>query len=266
MNRFRNIRFKRLQTLWLLLAWVAMSAQAGQSWSVLTSMSYNQGKYIYDDTVENLYLNLGVRYRQPNWSLTISLPVIGQQDNNDANSGVLIDSLASAMGFLHDQNIDMGLGDLYIFGQRKLWKSPRGKTQLSATFQLKYPLGFSSEMFSSQQIDYGAGISLRQSWGPNSLYGDIGYLVLGSPDWGEYSNPVSYGIGMGRSFLRKMVVTSIYYREYTEILAGLIPPKQVSVGISARLTYRTYISLNLTQGLSESSPDSGVTSGIVWKI
>ncbi len=43
MRTKKNIVKKRLQTLWLLLAWVAGSTQAGQSWSLVTSTSYNQG-------------------------------------------------------------------------------------------------------------------------------------------------------------------------------------------------------------------------------
>ncbi|NQT63734.1 MAG: hypothetical protein HQ556_12300 [Candidatus Marinimicrobia bacterium] len=259
---------KRLQTTWLLLAWVAGSAQAGQSWSLATSMSYNQGTYVYENTIENYYLNLGVRYKQPLWSIAVTLPILAQQDNLELasfpESGV-----ADSNGVLtntHWGNVKMGVGDLYIFGQRTVWQNFKSKSSLSATFQFKVPLGFSSQTFSSQKKDYGAGILFKQYRGDYSFFTDLGYLVLGNPEWGIYKNPISYGAGIGRTFLRKTLSMSMYYRAYTEIIDGISPPQQISFGLYGRLNRQSNISINWTQGLSESSPDRGISMGLSRKL
>lgn len=260
----------RLQTAWLLLAWASIPAQAGQSWSFTSSMSYNQGNYIYENTIENYYINLGLRYKQPKWSLAVTLPFLAQQDNLDlpelSESGGTPDSLSTITGSAHDQNTIMGIGDIYLFGQRTIWQNVKFKSSLAATFQFKLPLGFSSQSFSSQKMDYGVGIVLKQYWGAYSLFTDFGYLILGNPEWGIYKNPISYGAGIGRTFLRKTLSMSMYYRAYTEIVEGISPPQQISIGLYGRLNRQSNISLNWTQGLSESSPDRGISVGLSRKL
>jgi len=269
-RRKTNILHKYLQMLWLLLAWVASSTQAGQSWSMATSVSYNQGSYIYNNTIETYYLNVGITYKKPLWSLSLSLPILAQQDNvglaTSLESQTAGDSLNIALNSAHDSNVTMGFGDLYLSGQGTIWKSLKSKVFLSATFQLKVPMGFSSEMFSSQKMDYGAGLALRKYLGTYSIFTDLGYLVLGDPVWVRYKDPMSFGIGFGKTFLRKNVSASVYYRTYTEILTGISPPKQISTGIYARLNRQTFLSMNWTKGLSESSPDNGFSMGMSWKL
>jgi len=260
-----NLLKRCLQTAWLLLAW-AGSAQAGQSWSLNTSMSYNQGSYVYENNIENYYLNIGVRYKQPLWTITATLPFLAQQDNIVSESGLPIDSLSLISSPAHDRNLKTGVGDIYLFGQRIIWQNYKSRSSLAATFQLKLPIGISSQSFSSQRTDYGAGIIFKQYWDKYSFFTDFGYLVLGDPEWGTYKDPYSYGLGISRTFLRRNLSASVYYRAYTEIVTGISPPQQLSVGLYGRLDRRSIVSLNWTQGLSESSPDRGISVGLSWKL
>ncbi len=239
----------RLRAVWLILAWVAGAAQAEQSWSLLTSVSYNNGDYIYDETIENYYFNLGVRYRAAKWTVSATLPFLTQQDNVGLVSG-------------GNTVTNSGVGDLYVFGERALWKSYRKRSIVSLFGQLKVPHGLSTVNFSSQVMDAGIGINFRRSLGNYSIFSDIGYLSLGDPEGLEYSDPLSYGLGMGRFFLRRLISTSVYYKSYTQILNGIMPPKQLSLGISAKLTNQTNLSLYTSVGLSESSPDYGISFGL----
>ncbi len=270
MSTNNNIIKIPLQTLWLMLAWVTSSTQAGQSWSLSTSMTFNEGTYIYDNTIENYNLNVGVSYKKPLWSVTATLPLLAQQDNvgltTSLEPGNAGDSLSLDMDSAHDNNVTMGFGDLYLYGQRTIWKNLKSRAFLSTTFQLKVPMVFSSEMFSSQKMDYGAGLTFRKYLGTYSLFTDLGYLVLGDPVWGKYKDPIIFGVGIGKTFLWKNVFASVYYRTYTEILAGISPPKQISMGIYARLTHQMYLSSNWTIGLSESSPDNGFSLGLNWNL
>lgn len=246
-----------LQILWLFLAWAPGSSQAGQSWSVLTSMTYNSGYYIYDATVENYFINLGVRYHTAKWAVSASIPFQTRRDNVQT----IADDLNS-LNNVDDTGISSGLGDLYLFGERTLWKSYRKRSTVNVNGQIKIPLGTSETHFSSNVTDMGIGVSFRRYWGQYSIYGDAGFLVLGDPEGLEYADPFSYGLGLGRFFLNRLISTSLYYKAYTQIIQGIEPPRQASLSVITRLNNQTFLSLYVSGGLSESSPDYAVSLGL----
>ncbi|KAA3619382.1 MAG: DUF3187 family protein [Calditrichaeota bacterium] len=237
---------------------------AAENWSVFTSMSYNNSKYIYDQSSTNYYLNAGVRYRANNWSLSASLPFILQDSP-------LLDQSITAQSeddeTMHGMDdFSGGIGDIYFYGSYRLFQARTSLPSLSITAQLKVPTGDELTLFSTGATDYGIGLSLSKNLGRFNAFADVGFLHLGDPQEIDYSNPFGYGFGIGRFFRNGTFSASLYYKSYTEIISDIEPPGQVSLGLFARLSPVAIVSFYIGRGFSESSPDVAFTAGIDWKL
>lgn len=234
---------------------LALAAQG--SFSINTSLSYNNYNYLFSGSNNFFYLNLGARYNTSNFSLSASIPLV-IQNNTDSLSGTN-DFFNNDMGT--SEHIRPSLGDIYLYGEYHIFRSGDYSTSFSLTGQLKIPTSSTLSSYSSGKYDYGAGIVTRKLLGDYNFFGDLSYLVLGDPFGFIYQDPLIYGIGAGRFFDGGKYSFSLYYRGYTQISEGVEPPKQLSLGFFVWLSRSTSLSAYAVKGFSESSPDLAFTIG-----
>ncbi|KAA3658913.1 MAG: DUF3187 family protein [Calditrichaeota bacterium] len=239
-------------------------SDAAQNWSLFTSMAYNNGKYIYDQTSTNYYLNSGIRYRASRWSFSASLPFI-LQDSPVFEQGINAQSKEDETMHGMD-NFSGGIGDIYFYGSYRLIQRRSSLPSLSITAQVKVPTGNELTLFSTGASDYGIGLALNKKLGRFNAFADASYLNLGDPQEINYNDPFGFGIGIGRFFRNGKLSASLYYKSYTEIISDVDPPGQASLGLFARLSPATIVSFFIGRGFSVSSPDVVFTTGIDWKL
>ena len=90
--------------------------------------------------------------------------------------------------------------------------------------------------------------------------------MLGDPDEFDYENPLTFGIGIGKTINKGKIYTSAYYQQYTRIIEDLDKPRQLSIGISYRINSNLFFSVSWIKGFSETSPDRGLIGGFQVKI
>ncbi len=249
-----------------LLFFVLTAAQSvnAKNWSVYTSASFNNGTYIYDQNTSNYYLNTGIRYQTVTWTVSVALPFI-VQNSSVYNQGTVSGS-AGNTAMQGSESYVGGMGDVYLYSEYRILRNSYTLPFISITGQLKIPTVKKLTLFSSGVFDFGLGLALRKPFGRYNVFADGGYLLLGDPSGINYSNPFSFGFGIGRFFKNGLYSVSVYYKGYTQIIEGIDPPQQISLGLFSHLTDSTIVSLFFGKGFSESSPDYALTGGIEWTL
>lgn len=154
----------------------------------------------------------------------------------------------------------VGVGDPTFRVGIDLVPAGRGNVAVTLSGEVKAPLADPARGFGTGEWDGGGALSVAGRAGATLLFGEVGYWVLGDlPDL-PLENPVSYSVGLGHR-LGERVSLLASLSGYSRIVAETDPPLEVGGALGYRLAEGRSLSLGVTIGLSESSPDVAVSAG-----
>ncbi len=263
---FRALGFQSI----IILSMFTSSGFTQQNWAINASVAFNTGQYIYEQRTDNYYLNTGIRYDGNNWSASVSVPLILQNSavydpkgqTSYSNENQMMDQASPHS----PNNFSGGIGDVYFYGEYRLPSPGINLPSVAVNAQIKMPTVNRLTLFSTGEFDYGLGVILRKWFGTYNGFADFGYLQIGDPQEITYLNPLGYGLGLSKFFSAGKYSASLYFKSYTEIIQGVNPPRQLSLGLFSVLSPKAIFSFYLIKGFSESSPDFALSSGIDWKL
>lgn len=249
------------------------------NWSVSTSALLSRGSYTLESATETWYLYGGIRYRTEAWSVSANLPFVAQNGDGVTNSGGTFlpsghHGDSGADGSHHNDgmmggafsDMDMGLGDLYLRGEYRLLRDSGKRPWVGATIKVKVPTASTAHNFGTGKPDIGGSLALRKRFADYLTVFEAGRWFLGSPVDVDYADPWIFGAGAGRFFDGGRYGVLLYYETYTAILSGFEPNRQISLGLNYRAGNDLVISLIGSGGLSETSPDYGLSCGMEWTL
>jgi hypothetical protein len=231
-------------------------AQGG--WSINSSFQMTQGNYITGISRNNYYFNIGSRYRSEGWYVSANISIIARDGLQSETSD------HGMMGGSETSHLNMGIGDMYLFGEINLLKGTPVLPWIALSSQLKIPTASAESYFGTGEFDYGIGLTFRKQLLSLIAFGDIGYLNLGDPEDITYLNPLTFGIGIGRGFNYGKYSLSVYYQRYLKIYEAYAAPHQLSLGFYVNIIERTFLSIIGSKGLSETSPDFSLSAGFEY--
>jgi hypothetical protein len=154
----------------------------------------------------------------------------------------------------------VGVGDPTFRVGVDLVPADRGAVSVTLSGEVKAPLADPARGFGTGEWDGGAALSVGGRVGSTVLFGEVGYWVLGDlPDL-PLENPVSYSVGLGHRLGDRLTLLASL-SGYSRIVAGTDPPLDLGGALGYRLGEGRSLSLGVTIGLSESSPDVSVSAG-----
>jgi hypothetical protein len=231
-------------------------AQSG--WSINSSFQMTEGDYITGISRNNYYFNIGSRYRSESWYLSATISFIAQD-------GIFSEDYSSdMMGGSSTPHLEMGIGDLFLFGEVNLLNGTDVLPWIALSSQVKIPTASSNYSFGTGEFDYGVGLTFRKRLFSFIAFGDIGYLNLGDTDEITFLNPFTYGFGIGKGFDYGKYSISMYYQRYTKIYETYAAPHQLSLGLYVNIINRTFLSFIGSKGLSETSPNLSISAGLEY--
>ena len=257
--------------------------QAGQ-WSITAGLQTFRGNYVFRTPASTVYFTGGLNFRTERFLFSASLPVVGQNSTAITNSAGLFmpngewvrhpagrpgghrGGMMDTEGVATSTSMRYGVGDLYFYGEWLAVPESGKHPSLSLTGQVKAPTASKTPDYGTGKLDYGFGLAVRKTRFPYLVWMNLSYVNFGDPDGVVYRNPLYLGIGAGRSFAGGKFLLSAYYEQYSEILTGYTPPRQVTLTSSFRLATRQMLSLGFLAGFSESSPDWGVLTGLEFSL
>jgi hypothetical protein len=126
----------------------------------------------------------------------------------------------------------------------------------------KIPTASASRGLGTGEWDAGVFLSLARFANNFYLSTEVGYLWLGDPPGATYQDPVSYAVGVGRTFVNSRLGLLLLYSGTSKIFAAYEAPQQLGIGLNWRFSNRLGLFTNFSRGLSETVPDFGFAFGM----
>ncbi|HKK07354.1 MAG TPA: hypothetical protein VKA44_00565 [Gemmatimonadota bacterium] len=158
----------------------------------------------------------------------------------------------------------VGVGDPTFRASVDLLPPERGDLAVTLSGEVKAPVADPDRGFGTGTWDGGGALSVSRRLGSTFLFGEVGYWVLGDLPELELRDPVTFSAGVGRRLGTRGLALLASVSGSTRILEGTDPPLDVGGGLSYRFADGRSLSLGISVGLSESSPDLGASLG--WRI
>jgi len=276
-------RKKRWLSVLILMSLIPLSngVSAGQ-WTLNTSLQFSNGNYIYTTSTRAYYFYGGLTYNTGRWNISVSVPLILQntdligqaggmffptgEGHHDSPAGNGMRGGRGRRSVTETTQYEWGLGDTYLAGEYQLLTEKVNFPSVSLNGQIKIPTASTEKKFGTGELDWSIGISLRKMVRSYLFFVDGGFLNIGDPSGVTYRNPFYEGIGMGKFLMNNNLSFLLYFQNYSRILDDYDPPRQISLGTYYKMNSRQLLSLNISLGLSETSPDYLISMGLSWSL
>lgn len=271
--------------LFLLIAF-SENYYAQNNLSITTSIQMIGGNYA-DSVAHNrsYYLYGGIRYQAQDFSLSLTIPVVttsGQaytqiggmyipNNNNNNGLGNQMHGSVSSNSMMNGGSSSMssysyGIGDTYLNGSYNLYNGNEELPIITLDGYIKFPTATTSLNIGTGKLDYNVGIGIKKFINEFLIYGQLGYLILGKDAGSNLINPITLSFGAGKVFGSGKHSIMASYDYYSEIIAGVSSPKQLSLGYSYIINPTISYTVIGSLGLSNSTSDYSLSGGISFNI
>jgi hypothetical protein len=231
-------------------ALAALPAAAEPGFSLTTGLDYSTGKYGGTTSTDILYIPFSGKYEADKYTLKLTVPYlrITGPGNVVKDVGPIKGSTSTA------RTTESGLGDVVAAGSYNVYEG--SGTLVDVTAKIKFGTADEAKGLGTGKNDYALQADLFKTLGKNTVFGTLGYKVMGSPE-GATLNNVFYGsLGIGHKISQ-------------ETSAGLILDlrEKASATGYAQQEFTAYVSHKLgktwkaqayaVKGFSNGSPDWG---------
>jgi len=156
---------------------------------------------------------------------------------------------------------ESGLGDVVVRGRHVLVAENQKGISLDGSLAIKLPTASEKKGVGSGETDIGAYLTLSQrtSFFKASIF--AGYIAIGDSDEINYDDIVTYGVSASRNFGWTGAYVSLEGR--TAATDQSDDPLEVHLGAFHLLDIEHTLTADIFLGLSDGSPDEGISLGIV---
>lgn len=233
------MRYKTVILL-LLICFSPLGEAAATDRYVDFTFGYNQGDFNTGQTVK--LSSLQVTYGQITgpYDISLSVPYLYLSDNFGD---------------------EYGLGDITLLAGMAVSGSSLTDTSLYASVAIKLPTADETKELGTGEMDTGGFLTYTQRFKTVRLSLMGGYIVTGDSITQQYKDIVVYGVGLSKIIIPWYVYGSLDGRQ--NILNDSDDPLEISTGFFYQVKQTQFIKMELFAGLSDSSPDVGLSIGIV---
>lgn len=258
----------------IFLALVCLSAAAAvsaepapetgrQDWKTNASVNYDTGKYGTQDRTESLYIPFTLKryYRDGDLSATVSY-----LRQSSAGQVTWVGGKPTLVGpgkraAAAGTTTESGFGDILLRGTFALKRDGPESFGLGLAGKLKLPTASEAKGLGTGEMDEGVGLEFAKELKPGwTLLADGYYTIIGEPAGADFNNQVSLDIGFYRT-LRPDLGLTVLFETQGAIVDGNDDPRSLSGALSYSAPGGSAFSCGLTLGLSDGSPDIGLSAG-----
>lgn len=158
--------------------------------------------------------------------------------------------------------MNSGIGDVFVRANYALVEQRNKWPSITVGALGKIPIARAADGFGTGEWD--AGVFLSMARFANNFYisTSLGYLWFGDPPGVTYADPLSYSVGVGRTFVGGRLGVLLLYSGTGRILETYEAPRQIGMGVNWRASNRFGVFTNFFHGLSETVPDLSFSFGI----
>ena len=243
-------------------AWGLAAPSGAQDWKMSAMVSYDTGKYGTSDHTSSFYIPLTLKRYFDKSSASVTVPYLRQSSTGQVvrvgGSPVRVNKVRTAAG----SSSQSGLGDIILRGGYPLRQEDPDSFGLTLAGRIKLPTADEDKGLGTGEFDEGAGLEFAKEIAPRlTLLADGYYTLIGEPDGADFNNQLSLDLGFYSPLNGKLGLT-VLYETSNAIVSGNPGPRD----LSATLDYKAPDGYNyfggLLLGLSDGSPDFGISAGL----
>lgn len=245
---------------------VASAASASgadlKDWKVSASANFETGNYGSSNRTDTWYLPVTVKKDLPDGAFfSVTIPYVSQTgDASVSNIGGSPFKIKPSTGAVATSS---GLGDVILRGGYTLITENKNVPfDLTLNAKIKVPTADDSKGLGTGEFDAGAGLEFAKSL-PSGFTGylDLYYTSIGDPSGLDLDDRFFFDIGFSRK-LDPMWTVSAFYEESNTLVKDATNIRDLMVNFEYKADERTRVFLGGTLGLTETSPDFGLTAGV----
>lgn len=248
-----------------LLAAACLSLQgpgAGAAdWKFSSSFNYDTGKYGGTTRTDSIYIPFTLKRYYREGDISFTLPCLRQSSSGRITrvggkpvraTGGRVSARAAA---------ESGLGDILVRGSYILKREGPKSFDLAAAGKLKLPTANETRGLGTGEMDQGAGLEFAKELSPDlTMLADAYYTIIGDPPGADLNNEVALDLGFSRPVSKNLSLT-VLYETSSALLDGNADPRSLSGTLSYAAAGGAEYSCGLLLGLSEGSPQLGLSAG-----
>lgn len=234
-------------------------------WKFSSSFNYDTGKYGTPDRTNSVYIPFTLKRYFEDGDLSVTVPYLRQSSTGQVTwvggKPVRVDKTPRAAA----ASSESGLGDIMLRGTYALMREGPKAFDLNLAGRMKLPTADESKGLGTGEMDGGAGLEfakeINAGW---TLLADAYYTIIGDPEGVDYNNQLALDLGFYKPLNEDLGLTVIYETQ-SAISDGGSDPRSVSGTLSYGAPDGFQFTGGLTLGLSDGSPDAGLSAGFSRK-
>jgi len=234
--------------------------------SLSTSVNYSVGDYGTgkDTTIVYVPFTLGVRPIDQLW-LSLTVPYLYQNSQKVVVTGGGVATRKKSTGKFAQpatSTTESGLGDVLFKVSYVLLDEKPLLPEIAPYVKIKFPTADKDRGLGTGEFDETVGVDLsKRLIGPLYGYVTVAYTFIGSPPGTDFRNSFGWSIGAAYALIPSLSFFA-FLDGATAIAHGEDDPLELRVGAEFRITKGLKLTGTVTRGLSNGSPDWGISAGL----
>ena len=237
-------------------------AVRGEDWKFSSSVNYDTGKYGGKDRTDSVYIPFTLKRYYREGDISVTLPFLRQSSKGQVTrvGGKPVRAVKESGAAVNSS--ESGLGDILVRGTFTIARDGPKSFDLAAAGKLKLPTANENKGLGTGEMDQGTGLEFGKELAPGvTLLADGYYTIIGDPDGADYNNELSLDIGVSKALDKDLSLTVLYATQ-SAIVDGNADPRELSGTLDYKSTDGNHYFCGLLLGLSDGSPDAGLSAGL----
>jgi hypothetical protein len=250
-------------TVWIVCMGTAIIARADDpAWKITGSATYETGTFGTGSRTNILYVPFTLKRYFNSGDFSVTLPYMIQETGGSVTTveGVPVQIKHKKKEKL-PTTTEEGVGDLTIQGGYDLLQENRQPLDLALIGRIKFPTADETKGLGTGEFDEGVGLEFGKRIKPVwTVFADFYYTWIGSPPGIHLENRLAVDFGVANQ-LRPALTASLFYEESTPLVRGNPAPRDLLINLEKKVSKTTRLFMGGILGLSNGSPDAGLTTG-----
>ncbi len=230
-------------------------------WEVSSSITLERGAFGTSTITHTVYIPVTLKRYFDLGDLSVTVPYTKSKGGSDVTTiaGRPVQTRSGS-----GSNTSTGsIGDTILAGSYYLLKeADEHPLDLSIIGNVKFPTADHDKGLGTGEFDETIGLSANKSFDDWLMFSSIDYTFIGDPSGLDLNNQFTYELG-GGLHIDEFTTVNLSYQEKTAILDGKNNPREIILAFDHDIEKgKLTLFGNATKGLSDGSPDYGLTLGM----
>lgn len=242
---------------------LALGYPSELTWTLSSSVGYDQGSYGTNSQTSTLNVPVSLKV---GWGEIGDLEGTISYIHQTSRAGVtIVNGVPIRVSGRTGVETTDGMGDINLKG--RYFALPEGSYYpgITPTLGVKFPTADRDKNLGTGKFDYELGLELHKTFEPIVLFLNGSYTFMGDPPAQRLNDRKAWGAGVQWNMIESIALTGSISGS-NALVKGNNDPLAASLSLSYNFTKSFGISISGTKGLSDGSPDFGVTTGLSWTI